>query len=255
MSFIFGKKAADYSVAKEEPRLTQEKSMNKIELPFMKYMGERAANALLNDLGVASEETLFRPADEHPAIPDDVAAFEIQLSTDDDIPTPEPMPEPLPVEPEPIPESVEPMEPDVIIPDPTPMPEPVPAPAPIPAPEPMPTPAPMPEPVPVPEQKGEDVAKILEQMTVMIEQMNNGVMSRVDALESSVKNRAKEIRESFYKSHLDVIDVGNRLKKSMHEAELMDLEIQKKTLEILDTTEDKSIERASKIKNLGIFGR
>lgn len=247
MSFIFGKKAADYSVAKEEPRLTQEKSMNKIELPFMKYMGERAANELLNDLGVASEETLFRPADEHPSIPDDVAAFEIQLSTDDDIPTPEPIPvpEPLPVEPEPIPEPVEPMEPDVIIPDPTPIPEPTPIPA----------PAPMPAPAPAPEQKGENVAKILEQMTVMIEQMNNGVMSRVDALESSVKNRAKEIRESFYKSHLDVIDVGNRLKKSMHEAELMDLEIQKKTLEILDATEDKSIERASKIKNLGIFSR
>jgi len=169
----------------------------------------------------------------------------VPVNTDDDLPplpddgvvVPDPMPEPTPVEPvptvDPTPEPAPIEPPDVVIPDPTPAPEP----------PPPPTPSGM-----------EDIARILEQMTVMVEQMNIATMSRVDALETAVQNRAKDIRESFYKSHLDVIDVGKKLKQAMYEAELQDLDIQKRTLEILEATEDKSLERAVKIKSLNLFG-
>ena len=228
MSFIFGKRAEDSSVSNVPPRITQDtKPMTKIELPFAKYLGEEAARALLQDIGVASEEELFNPPYELPSmLPDSII--------DDCLPELPPLEDEAPPEPEVVvapPVEEPPVIPDVIVPDPTPVPPPA-----------------------APEAEPGDVAKILSQMTNMIEQMNAAVMSRVDDLEASVQNRAKDIRESFYKSHLDVIDVGNRLKKSMYEAELMDLEIQKKTLAILDDTEDKSIERAAKIKSLGIFG-
>ena len=157
----------------------------------------------------------------------------------------------------PLPEAIEPditipvsptepeVVPDIVIPDSGPIPEPVPTPDVV---------IPDPEPVPEPSPRGDNVAQILEQMTGMIEQMNAAVMSRVDNLEAAVANRSKEIRESFYQSHLDVIDVSKKLKQAMYESELQDLDIQKRTLAILDATEDKSLERAAKIKSLGIFG-
>ena len=93
---------------------------------------------------------------------------------------------------------------------------------------------------------------MLEQFSKLLESMNGAVMSKVDDLEKTVMDRSEEIRENFFKSHLDMIEASKKLKEAMYESELKDLDIQRKTLAILDETEDKSIERAIKMQK--VFG-
>ena len=57
--------------------------------------------------------------------------------------------------------------------------------------------------------------------------------------------------------HQDAVDFSKKIKEAMHEAELKDLEIQERTMKILDAAEDRALERAeraAKMQSQGLFG-
>lgn len=204
-------------------------------------------------------------------------------------PTPQPAPRPRP-NPMPLPEDAGDTWP-IPIPRVPPMPPPIPPriptkPAPMPPqggplprpvppkeePRPMPPMPPMPEPDPVPpppppqppkeEEQGkgpcknkeelEKLLKALEALAKNLDTMGKDILTKVDTLESAVTSRSDEIRMDLKNMHLDAIEFSKKIKDAMHEAELKDLEIQERTMKMLDAAEDRAIER--QLKAQGLFG-
>ena len=103
----------------------------------------------------------------------------------------------------------------------------------------------------------EKIRQALEALTVGLEAIGKDISNKVDTLESSVTCRSEEIRKDLKAMHQDAVDFSKKIKDAMHEAELKDLEIQERTMKILDAAEDRALERAeraAKMQSQGLFG-
>jgi len=143
------------------------------------------------------------------------------------VPTPAPVPDPIPVWP-PTPQPLPPIPP--ITPWPLPPLPPIP---------PEPTPAPTPEP-----------DQNLVELASLLEKVNTDVMAKVGELEVLVKQRSQEIRNAARLSIDDAIGFAKKMKEVMYEAELKNLDLQMRHMEILDNAEEKALNRALKMKDL-----
>jgi len=118
-------------------------------------------------------------------------------------------------------------------------------------PEPTPEPATIPAPAPVPPPQPEvNSAQALEELASALEKMNEVVLNKVQSLEDMVMKRSTEIRDGFKKAHMDAIEISIKLKEAVHQAQLKDLEIQEKSMDLLSREEDKIMERAAKAKTI-----
>ena len=95
--------------------------------------------------------------------------------------------------------------------------------------------------------------KALEKLTSGLEAMGQDILDKVNTLETTVTCRSEEIRKDLQHMHQDAIDFGRKIKENIHDAQLKDLEIQKKTLEMMAEDEDRILERAKKYQ--GLFSR
>lgn len=103
----------------------------------------------------------------------------------------------------------------------------------------------------------EKIRLALEALTAGLEAIGKDISNKVDTLESSVTCRSEEIRKDLKNMHQDAVDFSKKIKEAMHEAELKDLEIQERTMKLLDAAEDRALERAeraAKIQPQGLFG-
>jgi hypothetical protein len=96
------------------------------------------------------------------------------------------------------------------------------------------------------------IIKALEELALALDAMGQDILKKVDVLETTVKSRGDEIREDVKNMHMDALEFSRKIKDNMHAAELKDLEIQERTMKMIDAAEDRVLERA--VKAQGLFG-
>jgi len=145
-------------------------------------------------------------------------------------------------------------------PEPPSLPPPIPPRIPSPKQPVPPAPEPVPVPVPEPEAKADpscaemaEMLKALEALTAGLEVMGKDILNKVNTLETAVSSRSDEIRDDIKNMNQNAVDFAKKIKENIHDAQLKDLEIQKKTLELMAEDEDRIFERAKKYQ--GLFGR
>lgn len=272
MYHLFGKKAGDGSESAKPPKgLTQDRGTN-MNFTMEEVIEDDNAQIALEAEQIKREAMAYAP--KLPSIFTEIAPpgalpKNVPLKN-------QPVPPPLPPRGEvdntpdpvvwPIPDgSVEPDEPTpepIPIPEPTPRPQPRPQPRPMPPQPPRPQPRPQPKPrpdipipppppPPKPKEKEEDpCASAISDFSVLLENINESVMQKIKDLEDLVKTRSEEIRKHTKISFEEAIERARQMKQIMHDAEMKDLDVQMKHMEILDKAEERALERAMKMKSL-----
>lgn len=240
MYHLFGQKTGTGSNPTLPPKgITQkEKAMDPISFKLEEFVDQ--TNKDIQAEAAETRKEAMRMASALPSIftliePPEALRVPVELPVSPQDPLVEPMPDNVDPVVEPVPDSD--VKPDV-------RPPPVwpPIMPPVPPVSPIPDPDPVPEPDPNTEQ--------LEGLSKLLEKINTDVMSKVGELEDLVKQRSAEIRRAAKMSVDEAIDFARKMKDVMYESEMKNLELQMKHMEMLDTVEEKALNRALKMKEL-----